>query len=118
MQGLGFLMVAVIANLTTNFTLKAAVRDLDTTSFVTVLSGLVRSPWAWSGGLSAAILLVFFMAAIRSLPLSTAYPILTALAIVSMTLIEWQFQGVSIAPAKVAGLALIILGVALVAGHA
>ena len=118
MQGLTLLMVAVVANLTTNFALKAAVRDLDTTSLATILGGLLRSYWAWGGFLSAAVLLVSFMGAIRSLPLSTAYPILTALAIVTMTFIEWQYQGVAISPLKVAGLALIILGVALVAGNA
>lgn len=118
MHGLSFLMAAVVANLVTNFALKSAVRSVDTTSLMTILGGLLRSPWAWCGLLSAGLLLASFMAAIRTLPLSTAYPILTALAIVIMTLIEWQYQGVHINLAKVAGIALTILGVSLVAANA
>ncbi len=104
-------MPAIVANIVTNFALKTAVRGVDTTSILTIFGGLIKSPWAWCGMLGASVLLVSFMGAIRTLPLSTAYPILTALAILTMTIIEWGFQGVSIGPLKIVGLTLTILGV-------
>lgn len=116
--GFVFLGVAVVANLATNFSLKAAMRDLDTSSVQAVLLGLVSSPWAWIGGMSGLLLLGFFMAAIRVLPLSVVYPVLTALAIVAMTGIEWWFQGVPVGLWKSVGLVLVIVGIALVSAHA
>lgn len=117
MKGFVFLAVAVVANLSTNFSLKAAVRDLDTSSFATIFLGLVSSPWAWLGGVSGLLLLGAFMAAIRTLPLSVAYPVLTALAIIVMAGIEWWFQGVSFNLWKVSGLILMIAGIALVTAN-
>lgn len=117
MKGFIFLVVAVVANLSTNFSLKAAVRDLDTSSIGAIFLGLLTSPWAWLGGISGMLLLGSFMAAIRTLPLSIAYPVLTALAIIVMAGIEWWFQGVSFSIWKVLGLTLMIAGIALVTAN-
>lgn len=117
-NGLAFLLVAIAANLATNFSLKAAVRGLDTSSAKTIIAGLLTSPWTWIGGISGVLLLGSFMAAIRTLPLSVAYPVLTALVIVSMTGLEWWFQGVSLGIWKAFGLGLVIVGIALVTTHA
>jgi len=115
--GFAFLLVAVVANLVTNFSLKAAMRGLDTSSVGSVIAGLISSPWAWLGGFGGIVLLGSFMAAIRVLPLSIAYPVLTALAIVVMALIEWRFQNVDLSLWKLAGLGLIISGISLVTAN-
>lgn len=103
-----------MANISTNFSLKTAVQGLDTTSLKTIASGLLTSPWAWLGGISGFVLLGSFMAAIRTLPLSIAYPVLTAMAIIVMATAEWWFQGISLGFGKIAGLAFIVAGIALV----
>lgn len=118
MTGFAFLLVAVVANLVTNFSLKAAMRGLDTSSVSSVITGLLNSPWAWLGGFGGMLLLGSFMAAIRVLPLSIAYPALTALAIVVMAFIEWRFQNVDLSLWKLVGLGLIISGIALVTANA
>lgn len=112
-----WLLLAVAANLVANFGLKAAIRATDTSSPAALVLGLLKSPWLYLGLLGAAALLASFMAAIRVLPLSTAYPLLTALAIVTMAVIEWAFQGVALGPVKMLGIALTVLGVALIAAH-
>ncbi|MEL7255316.1 MAG: hypothetical protein AAGL23_14155 [Pseudomonadota bacterium] len=117
-KGFAFLAIAVLANLLTNFSLKTAVRGLDTSSVGSVVKGLLTSPWAWIGGLGGVLLLASFMAAIRTLPLSVAYPVLTALVIVAMTFIEWRFQNVDLGLWKLIGLALVIAGIALVSNNA
>lgn len=116
-KGFAFLIVAVVANLVTNFSLKAAVRSLDTSSVGSVVLGLLSSPWAWIGGLSGFVLLGSFMAAIRLLPLSVAYPVLTAIAIVVMAGMEWWFQGVHIGLWKGLGLVMVIVGITLVSAN-
>lgn len=117
MNGWYFLLLAVVANIATNFSLKTAVRAADTTSIKTVISSLITSPFAWMGLFFAGVLLTSFMVAIRLLPLSTAYAVLTALAIASMTLIEGLYQGESIGMVKVAGLVLVVIGVTLVTSN-
>ena len=95
MTGWIFLGVAVIANVVTNFSLRAAVRSLDLTSVQSAVVGLIQSPAAWIGGVGAVTLLLSFMAAIRMLALSTSYAILTALAICLIAVIEGAFFGVT-----------------------
>ena len=116
-KSFAFLLVAVAANLATNFSLKAAVRGLDAGSVWSVVLGLLGSPWTWIGGASGALLLASFMTAIRTLPLSVAYPMLTALVIVAMAMIEWRFQGVSMGMWKIVGLGMTIAGIALVTAN-
>lgn len=102
----------------TNFSLKFAVRSIETTSFQTILLGLVKSPFTWLGFIGAATLLLSFMGAIRTLPLSSAYAVLTALAIATITTIEWWFQAEPMSTVKIAGLLLAVTGVAMIASGA
>ena len=93
MNGWSFVALAVTANVVTNFSLKIAVRKIETGSPGQIVLGLIKTPYTWIGLFGAAVLLVSFMAAIRTLPLSSAYSALTALAIASITFIEWWGQG-------------------------
>ena len=115
MSGWLFLGIAVIANIITNFSLRAAVRSLNLTSPYSIILGLIQSPTAWIGGVGAVMLLISFMAAIRVLSLSTSYAILTALAICLIAIIESAVFGETVSAQKLAGLGLAITGVALVA---
>ena len=115
MNGWIFVALAVTANVVTNFSLKIAVRKIETGSPGQIVLGLIKTPYTWIGLFGAAVLLVSFMAAIRTLPLSSAYSALTALAIASITFIEWWGQGEPMALVKIAGLAMAIGGVILIA---
>lgn len=117
-NGFAFLALAVVANISTNFSLKAAVQDLDTRSLQTIALGLLTSPWAWVGGISGFVLLGSFMAAIRTIPLSIAYPTLTAIAVIIMAVAEWWFQDISLGFGKVIGLGFVVAGIALVTMNA
>lgn len=117
MNGWIFVALAVTANVVTNFSLKIAVRKVETGSASTILLSLIKTPYTWVGLAAAAVLLVSFMVAIRTLPLSSAYSALTALAIASITFIEWWGQGEPMALAKIVGLVLVVGGVVLVTAN-
>ncbi|MEM9579989.1 MAG: hypothetical protein AAF891_04825 [Pseudomonadota bacterium] len=117
MNGWIFVALAVTANVVTNFSLKIAVRKVETGSVGTILLSLAKTPYVWIGLAGAAVLLVSFMVAIRTLPLSSAYSALTALAIASITFIEWWGQSEPMALAKIVGLVLAVGGVVLIAAN-
>ncbi|MEM7268604.1 MAG: SMR family transporter [Pseudomonadota bacterium] len=110
-----FLVIAVAANIATNFSLRSAIRSVDVSSPVALIGGLLTSPAAWIGIASAGVLLASFMGAIRLLSLSTAYAVLTALAITGIAVIEALWLGEAHSLQKIAGLGVITFGVLLLA---
>jgi multidrug transporter EmrE-like cation transporter len=78
---------------------------------VAFLARLFLNPWIVSGFVAALGAAVSWMAAMTKLPLSHAYPF-TSLAFVLILLAGHYCFGESITPLKIAGVALVMLGIA------
>ena len=74
------------------------------------LAHLLLNPWIISGLAAALLASVTWMAAMTRLPLSHAYPF-TSLAFVLVIFLSALFFHEAITPLKVAGAALVILGI-------
>lgn len=108
------LAVAVLANTGANTALKMAVEGIGTGTMRDKAMGLIVSPSFWLGCGAAFLLLVAYLIAIRGLTLSTAYPVVTTLALVALVLVDKFLFGYSIGATKSLGLGLIVIGVGLV----
>ncbi len=74
------------------------------------LARLLLNPWIISGLAAALLASVTWMAAMTRLPLSHAYPF-TTLAFVLVILLSAVFFHEAITPLKIAGAALVVLGI-------
>ncbi len=81
-----FIILAIAANVSANLCLKIAARSLETTSFPSVATGLLTSVWAWAGGVSCIVLLASYVIAIRTLPLSVSYAMVTIISLSIITI--------------------------------
>jgi drug/metabolite transporter (DMT)-like permease len=79
----------------------------------TGLTGL-RSGWVWWGIFASLISLVNWLGAIRKLPLTIAFPVGNAVHIF-VPLSYWIFLGEEILPRRWLGIALVLLGLLIVA---
>jgi multidrug transporter EmrE-like cation transporter len=105
------LLVAVIANVVANSSLKIAVASISTDGERGVLFQLLTQVSLWVGLVFAAVLLVAYMAALRGLPASTAYVVVSSLAILGLVLVDRIFFGVSLGLTKFLGGALAVCAV-------
>lgn len=105
-----FIAAAILANAVTNISLRAAARSVDTSSAKTIAIGLATSPFAWLGVVSGFVLLGTYMAAIRVLPLSVSYAIVTIMSMVALTIWGGLTGTESPNAMRIAGMFLIILG--------
>ena len=108
------LMVAVLANVSANISLKVAMTRLPSDSVKAAIFQLFERASFWIGFACAGILLSFYLIAIRNGPVSVAYILVTSLAMVGMVLVEYRFFGVPLGTTKLLGMALVIGGVLLV----
>ena len=90
-----------------------ATADLASAWSWTGLAGL-RSGWVWWGILTSLVSLFTWLAAIRKLPLTIAFPIANAVHIF-VPLSCWFFLGEEILPRRWLGIALVLLGLLIVA---
>ena len=81
--------------------------DSNKSVFVQVLT----QPSFWIGLVFAGILLLSYLAAIRNIPVGTAYAFTTSLAMVGIIVVEHRLFGTSISTSKSAGIAFVALGV-------
>ena len=104
------LTIAILANASTNICLRAAARSVETKTPLGIAQELLLSPMAWLGVISGFVLLGTYMAAIRQLPLSVSYAIVTIMSMV--VLIVWGgFTGTEALNVKrFIGMGLVILG--------
>ncbi len=109
------ILVAAGANVVLNLCLKRGGQGLDASGPAALAWSVLASPWMWLAGLSAVALLGAFVAAIRLYSLSLTYTAVTALAMVSLTVIGALFQGETVGAARAAGLGLIVAGLAVTA---
>ncbi len=79
----------------------------------TGLTGL-RSIWVWWGILASVISLFNWLATLRKLPLTIAFPVGNAVHIL-VPLSSWIFLGEAILPRRWIGIALVLLGLTIVA---
>ena len=114
MTGYAALLLAVIGNTVANIALKRAMQDIGSGSRIQVLLGLLGSGFFWLGLISAGVLLVAYLVAIRTLPLGASYATVTALTIAILT--SWGiFWGTEPAdPVRMAGIGAIVIGFVLV----
>lgn len=109
------ILVAAVSNVALNLCLKKGGVGLNVSSPWTIILSILTSGWMWLAVLSAGVLLTSFVAAIRLYSLSLTYTAVTALAMVMLTVIGVLLQQESINTARIAGLALIIAGLAVTA---
>jgi multidrug transporter EmrE-like cation transporter len=101
------ILLAAAANVVLNLCLRQAARSYAPGQS---LAGPLLSPWAWLSVLSAVVLVGSFMVAIRSFSLSLTYTAITAIVMVSLTLIGVLLQHETVNLGRALGLGLIIAG--------
>lgn len=106
--------IAVCANIVANVSLKLAMNSTVGLTGSSIIVKALTSWTFWLGGGAAAVLLLAFLFALRTLPGSVAYAATTACAIVGLTLVEAIFVGQSLTSAKLAGAVLIAIGIVLI----
>jgi multidrug transporter EmrE-like cation transporter len=79
----------------------------------TGLTGL-RSGWVWWGILASVVSLFNWLGALRKLPLTVAFPVGNVVHIL-VPLSSWIFLGEAILPLRWSGIALVLLGLMIVA---
>lgn len=109
------IVVAAGSNVALNLCLKKGGQGLNVSNPWTIAMSILTSGWMWLAVLSAGILLTAFVAAIRLYSLSLTYTAVTALAMVLLTVIGVLLHQESVNPARIAGLTLIIAGLAVTA---
>lgn len=111
----GALLVAVVANVVANSAFKIAVSAASARSGRLLSVELLAQGSLWIGVAFAFVLLVAYLAALRGLPASIAYVGVSTLAVVGLVIVDRALFGVPIGAAKLAGIALAIAGVWLMA---
>ncbi|MBA3833541.1 MAG: hypothetical protein H0X34_16950 [Chthoniobacterales bacterium] len=91
----------------------AATADSDNAWSWTGFTGL-RSGWVWWGILASVVSLFNWLATLRKLPLTIAFPVGNAVHIL-VPLSSWLFLGEAILPRRGIGIALVLLGLMIVA---
>jgi multidrug transporter EmrE-like cation transporter len=90
--------------------LQAGALPADGGEKIAFLARLMLNPWILSGLAAALLASVTWMAAMTKLPLSHAYPF-TTLAFVLVIVLSGVFFNEAITPLKIAGAALVVLGI-------
>lgn len=104
------IVTAAGANVALNLLLKKGGQHLDTSNVGALVLSILGSTWMWMAVISAGLLLTAFVAAIRLYSLSLTYTAVTALAMVSLTVIDALIQQETIGVGRSLGLGLIVSG--------
>lgn len=105
------LVVAVFANIMSNVALKIGVHSVDMKGDKHTFLSIIENPWLWGGVILAGVLLVSYVYALKGIALSVAYPSVTALSIVGISIISHWFLGERFGLGKGVGLLLVAAGV-------
>jgi multidrug transporter EmrE-like cation transporter len=108
------LFFCVIANVTANVSLK---RFVQATDFEPTMQGLIQAvlqPWLWVSLFACGLVLGSYVYAIKVVPLSAAYPIVTSLATIGIALAGAFIFGESLKAAKIMGVLLVVSGVLMI----
>ena len=105
------LFAASIANAIANIAFKRAVTRTPFDQGSILFSRLTADPWMWIGVGSSMLLLVTYLYALKGINLTIAYPTVTGLAMVLMSVAGYLYLGESLSPRKLIAMVLIISGI-------
>lgn len=109
------LCLAIAANIVANMALKSAMTaNLPSGSRTFAPAVLLSQPTLWIGLVSAFVLLACYLFAIRTLPISVAYILVTSLAMVGIVICESVMFGLALSLSKIAGMVCVVFGLWLV----
>lgn len=111
----GALAVAVIANISANTALKMTMTSVSGGSGKEIILGVLTRTSFWVAVALLGVLLVSYLAALRSVPVSLAYVAVTSLALVGLVIVERVFLGSPLGATKLFGVVLVVFGVILMA---
>ena len=114
------LIIALILNAGANLLLKFHARDsqpgdLQFTGLHSILPILSKNWLFWLGLFCFAANVLFYRYALGKIRISQAYPIMVGGGFVIIALIAWRYLAETMSPTQWAGVALILLGIVLVA---
>lgn len=109
------LAVAVAANVFSNVAFKQAMTIKHPRAGSGTAFWVLAEPWTWIGLASAGILLSAYLFAIREVPLSIAYPVVTGFAMVGIAIFSGLLFDEVVTPSKIVGIGSIAIGIALLA---
>jgi multidrug transporter EmrE-like cation transporter len=78
------LLLAVLSNVIANVAFKKAMEKEIGPDTRQVVLQYCFEPWMWTGGFFAALLLLCYLYALKSIPLNIAYPVVTGLAMLGV----------------------------------
>lgn len=108
------LCIAILANVLANVSLKLAVENAGRVTGGVSVFTFLQQPWAWVGVFAAAVLLASYLVAIRHVGLGVSYATVTSVALVLVTVLASIVFGETLTLVSIAGVTLIVAGVALV----
>ena len=109
-----FVAAAAISNVLANVMLKKTVTALPQESGLTALKAALQMGSFWAFAAGGAMLLIFYILALKAFELSVVYAIVTSAALVGVLIVSAMFLGENASPLKVAGCALIVVGIFLI----
>ena len=105
-----YVAIAVVANVATNLLLKKAMTSMSDEG--SLVFQAATSVWLWGGIVAGLVLLGSYLMALRELDLSISYAVVTAAALIGVTLMSALLFNESLNLMKALGVALIIVGIA------
>lgn len=105
------LIIAVLANVLTNISLKLAVQKVSSASFENLPRSFLAQPWTWVAVGAGGILLGSYLVAIRQLGLGFCYATVTSLALVLLTITAAVVFDERLTLSSVVGISLVLLGI-------
>ena len=111
---LALLIVAILLGATGQIALKTGLNLLGESPSALVVLRSILTPWVFGGFACYGLSSLLYLVAISRLQLSYAYP-MVALSYVIVTVLSWRFLGETVPLARAAGLAVICVGVLIVA---
>ncbi len=100
-----FLVLALILNAVANISIKKAALSLDTG-----ISGVLSNPFVYLGVVMFALNLLLYYLALRTLPISVAYPIMVGAGFLLISVYASMFLHESISSFHIIGYVLIVIG--------
>ncbi len=109
-----FVAAAAASNVLANVMLKKTVTALPPEGGLPALKAALAMGSFWAFGAGAAMLLVFYVLALKAFELSVVYAIVTSGALVGVLVVSAWLLGESASPLKIAGCLLIVAGIFLI----
>ena len=116
MQGFFILGLAIVLNATANILIKVGMTKISGVQGIgPLLTAALVQPFFWMGICSFGLALAAYSLVLSRLNLSVAYPIMVSLGLIIVVLVSYFVLKESISVIQIAGFALIIAGVWMVA---